>query len=90
MLSKKLLSPILALSLFIPSMGYANYFAQGLKYGAALGAIQCIITSPAEGKSVSMHQIRLSISLLSALEGAINGGIIGLGLDLICPKESNG
>ena len=90
MLSKKILSPILAIALLSPSMGYANYFTKGLKYGASLGAIQCIITSPVEGNSLSsMQKLNLSISLWGALEGAIKGGIIGFGLDLVCPEQPN-
>lgn len=98
MLSKKILSPILAITLLIPSMGFANYFTKGLKYGASLGAISATLqTLPViliKGREKNLSAIEklslsASVATLGAWHGAINGGIIGFLADLCYPEQPN-
>ncbi len=97
MLSKKLLSPLLALSLLVPTLGYANFFTQGVKYGACVGALiaSIEITLPNLAKDASQNlkftdKLLLSTFIASAgaIKGAIGGGIIGFALDRLYPVES--
>lgn len=98
MLSKKILSPILAIALLIPSMGYANYFTKGLKYGASLGAISTTIqTLPIiliKGREKNLSAIeKLSLSACvatnGAWHGAVYGGLLGFIADVWYPEQPN-